>query len=334
MQLIFLATCIALASVSVHAVRRISVPISNSLATDFKCPEECVECCQKGSWFAGSSFKCVLRDAARAAADLVDLVDLDLDLVDLVDWVPKETLQQPLVAGRTCTDSSKKKSNPRWWKTTCNYLEGETKAPEKCSSEIQCCCLEDNNWTEQQCVDSEKALIHRESKRGGQEAFELEGEQDVPNMGECKRTTSKHHPYQIPPPDYENPAYKSATTVLFGCCLELKTVEKTHRWTTSSMTSIGSLPTLQTESHSQTESYQVCARHERLHKCSDDGGITWAGTRSYKRIPSPKAGTCIGDQQSQAPGELRLNGGRRKECPQGTFTGPWCKCQDDCGRSY
>jgi len=304
------------ATQDVLAGRLKPVSTSSHSKQPFQCPPECLECCQKDTWFSSGTFKCTLKDteAARAAID---------GPVHLV---------HELVKDRTCRNVSPKNSMPGSFKIRCKYKDNEeTTVPEKCSSNFKCCCDQDNGWSERRCFNSQEPRQREISNRSSElEDYKLVGtaEETMANMDGCKRPTSTHHPYEIPPPSGSRPGH--ATKVSSGCCLKTETKKVTHRWSTSHM-QMGRPPRMVRRSHSDTKTYTVCAEHERLYKCSGDGGLTWSGGFVFERLPSDKMGTCIGDQQPDPSKGLQLTASYYStSCPHSTFEGAWCQCSEAC----
>lgn len=267
----------------------------------FQCPSECVECCDSSGLFK-KGFKCILRDPLSVPAD------------------------------RNCGTPEWRVSNSQH-KTHCKYIGNETKAAEKCSSVIKCCCAVNENWTEERCFPSASSgIIQAISNRNGKaEDFQMRFtnlsayHQIYTNKGPCKRSVdgrlNEHHPFDVLtfPSEHGKPASKYNRPHT-PCCLETETKTILHRWR----------GTKKTDYYKKQKTYTKCVLRETLHYCSDDGGLTANGHFLYDRVSRTQKGFCVGDAQTESgKGELLLP--ITQGCPGSTVEGKWCNCDGHCG---
>jgi len=283
--------------------------------SDFECPSQCLECCDSTSFggLFGKTFKCILRN-------------------------PEEVPQEE---GRECqTPKERNTYGEHHYKTYCKYLGSEERATEKqCSSNFECCCSEDQNWNENRCFAGAQEGKREElaNHNNKVELFVMSGSTNVSadaqlftNMGPCKREGNTHHVYDatsVPRPS-DKPGSTSRRTS--GCCLKTKETRVKHHWTTAGAR-MGNPPRMHRTPHSKDVKYTTCIQHERLHHCSNDGGITASGEFKYKRVPGPGVqGTCLGNEQSTMVGEvgqkLHKQPFEKYHCPKDMFAGSWCAC--------
>lgn len=292
--------------------------MAQSLTAAFICPQECLECCDttwSTGWYKG--FHCTLRDGLR------------------------------LPTSRECKPATRRKSNPRQYKAQCSYLDSEdASAEKKCSKKFQCCCPEDNSWTESRCfagADDSKTGREEISEHNGQLAFykmafpgsAADAQIIVNDFKPCQGDGS-HHVYDVKftPGGGGRPQPLAAHTE--GCCLSVRTETVDHRWDTGKFKHGGDGHI--SHEHDQKEekrTYTICNQMERLHACSEDGGITPNGKFLYNRVVNAVAGTCLGDTQTTEVGEASLKLGTYRDdthgyCPAPMASGPWCTCDESC----
>jgi len=94
---------------------------------------------------------------------------------------------------------------------------------------------------------------------------------------------------------------------------------------------MGKVTSMTTKNHYQDEDYTVCVRHEELHYCSDDNGLTSNGKFVYDSVSQTQEGKCYGDEQPTDGKMLGENDAYFSRCPTGVFKGDWCQCPGNCG---
>jgi len=94
---------------------------------------------------------------------------------------------------------------------------------------------------------------------------------------------------------------------------------------------MGKVTSMTTKNHYQDEDYTICVRHEELHSCSDDNGLTSNGKFVYDSVSQTQEGKCYGDEQPTEGKMLGENDAYFSRCPQGVFKGDWCQCPGNCG---
>lgn len=284
------------------------------------CPEECLECCQERGW-GKRGFKCLLKSYDGA--------------------VP---------ANRDCTEPEDRRDLPMS-KTTCQYLPGEGKVPEKkCSANFACCCqakpVQQANATTSLPEGVEKEVCADLPEDGNttivrnDAVYELADSEENPatylNYGPCVDPDYRAVTWQLEEaPD----STKAPVTAGFGlplpfklnsCCLKAKMEVVTHRWKNTSLTNwAGGWRTKQGPVKQKRMMYKVCKSFEVLFKCSKAMGDLPEGVRSsgqrlfvYKE-PVAQAGLCIGDLQKKMDfdGENAICDGS-------------CKCEANCGINF
>jgi len=279
----------------------------------FVCPSECIECCDSSSFFGlfGRSFKCVLRDTVGGM-----------------------DLKTP--AARECKEPSQRNHNTQY-KVHCKYHDGESDAPETCSATHVCCCGSNGSWHEAQCLDGpgEDGIVHARANHTGQmETFQMRSEQVFANDGACRAPGNKHHPYDSKVVPFSSGRPQSKSYRATGCCLQTETRSVEHHWTTRHPTRMGKVTTIRTQHHNEVVEYTTCVRHEKLHYCSDDNGLTSNGKFVYDSVSRPQEGKCYGDEQPTDGKQLDAIEAYYDRCPKGVFKGDWCQCPGNCGNTY
>jgi len=234
---------------------------------EFRCPEECLECCQVkymgGLYRAKESFKCISK---------------------------KTPILAEAPGGRTCDHEGDRDGNPNQYKYKCQFTDAEQSFSAHsslghCSHHFKCCCREDDDWTEDLCLpmDSEESVVTAVAKMSKkEESFKLAEDQMVENRYfHCAGSEQSVKHQRV---GSEEHLADGDLTSEEGCCLATAPTEEKDGEVFSPL-------------HEGAEEVGVCAKWQMVYACTADGGQTQSG-KLYRRVANSTHGFCIGDEST------------------------------------
>lgn len=343
--------------------------MSKSTRSEFECPAQCLECCDNSGLF-GSSFKCILRNPAdvpqEAGRECTTPKKRSLTKYGAGSVGQASQQHKTYCKYIDSEEKSKEKTCSHKYQCCC-AVEKDLLGPKY---------FVQPPWTEDRCFDNAQDGLRQElaNHNGKMEWFKMvspdssPADQEIVNdKSSCRLPGNTHHIWDyddrlVQYITYEETTYKHSLPAQEGppgtteqrrdgCCLRVRTKSVTHRWMVEHFVRAdGSVEGLDERAsfsdllkgkadrqHVEKKTYTMCAEYEKIHACSDDGGVTPNGQFLYKN--AGLHGTCLGDQQSTFVGEasqkLAFPDGFRnvydRYCPEPMHGGKWCMCDQKMG---
>lgn len=328
------ASLLGLAILGVADGRRMSEVSKTSFSkAKFHCPGPCQECCIDKTWFGFAQkddFKCI----AKTPFGRLDGETLAKQFADRKYDPPESRTHAPEQAKLDLEYTPEEIEGKAW-----NDLYSTP-----CSKYSQCCCHEEEDWTERKCFPMDKVeetFFAQSDTRKTTEKFLRQPQTYFNTQSSCVDPNHRSLMYQqdiyTPPTDA-------------GCCLRTENKQEEERYVCGcSSSGSGNSCSSSRRYCTRTIYWAGCAEFENLYHCSGDGGLTQSG-QVYKRI-SNETGLCLGDEStlerlvttygwekmqgsSNSLKGLKLQDGKCHDGYKSTVAGEKCECDVACGNGW